>query len=520
MRFFFISCDAIFKKMCRNSGIPIILICFMLTAAGCSRRRAGGMEGAISPGCLLLAGAEDRQDTIRIALDKSIDPEHAPVPLSDSERILFNHLYETLITIDCEGRLHPGLAYEWYAGGGGKKWTFLLRGDATFWDGSGVTAQDVVDCWQSSGVEPYIWEAGVDSVSAEGTGAVTVHFAARHIDIPRELSGPPFAVARTGPRQHWPIGTSRCLIESEPPWSSLMYRRPFTVHPASGSETPVLIFLDPGPGEMSDPRDLLEGQVDVMMTSDPDVIEYASTRSHLEAIPLPWARTYILLSTTRVRNIRLGDSPAGIDREFADGLARDVVPGIARGHEAPGWWRKIDRCAAAAGGAEPPGRGSPSAFMPEPEMPRRIMFDEDDPVARGLAERIVALGAAGAGSSPEAAGLGAAVPELAEGTGGIIAAGISDSDLRSRIEEGNDFAYIIWLPIRASNPCTVIRQLVDDADWLSQLGDDLGDALLPLVDTRKFAIVREGTGGLSVDWHGNIYVTKALNRRATPPPGR
>ena len=503
--------------MGRYPFIFTALICGLLASAGCGGRQAAGTDAALSPGCIVVDGAEDQPDTIRIALAGAVDPANAPVPRNDSERILFGHLYETLITIDCEGKVHPGLAAEWYGGDGGSRWTFRLRRGARFWDGSPVTARDIVDCWQSSGVEPFVWEAGVDSVADAGGNMIHIYFTIPHEELPRELSAPPFAVAKNSLR--WPLGTTPCRINIEPIHSSLMYRRPFTVSPVSGGG-PVLVFLEPGSSGAYDSRDLLEGPVDVMITRDPDVIEYASARPHLKTTPLPWQRTYVLLSTTRVLGMRLGDSPAGLDREFTGDLARDAVPGIARGHEAPDWWDRINWCAAMAEGAGLMEFSAPYARIPGSDSSRRVVFDRDDPVARGIAERIVALGTSGPGSSPAESKLAAAVPGLADGTTALSAAGMDRTELGASLKEGGDFAYIIWLPLHPSDPCTGIMRLIDRARWLSRLGDDFAGALLPLVDTRSYAIVRKGSAGLSIDWYGNIHITGALARPAAPPPGR
>ncbi len=482
--------------------------------AGCGGRKAAGPPAPL-PGCIVLAGAEQQPDTIKIALGSRVEPRNAPLPRNDSERLLFGHLYETLFTIDCEGKVHPGIAVEWYPGDGGKRWTFCLRQDARFWDGSPVRSDDIVKCWQNAGVEPFVWEAGVDSVKTAGQNTIHIYFENAREELPLELSAPPFAVAKIGNR--WPRGTTPGSINIEPMESSLMYRRPLTITPLADNKKPVLVFLEPGRSTSFDSRDLLEGQADVMITRDPDVIDYASSRPHLETVPLPWQRTYVLLSTTRVLEIRLGDSPPGLDREFRDTLARDAVPGLARGHETTDWWKKIGWCAAMAEGAGLNEASAPYAHLPNSDAARRIVFDEDDPVARGIAERIVGLAAAGPGSSSGETSLAAAVPGLAEGPVGLSAEGLTREELEISLEEGDDFAYIIWLPLHPSDPCTGIMQLINRANWLSQLGERFTEAMLPLVDTRNYAIVRKGTAGLSIDWYGNIYINGALDKPALPP---
>jgi len=507
--------------MRRYTLITISSACGLLMAAGCGGPRpAEGPGYAIPSECDVLAPPGDPADTVRIALPGMVDPAHAPVPRNDSERMLFGYLYETLIKVDCRGRVHPGLASDWYEGDGGRRWTFTLRRDARFWDGSPVTARDVAACWQSAATEPLIWEAGVDSVAAAGESTLHIYLADPRGEVPRELSAPPFAVAGPGPKYRWPPGSSPCRIPEEQMWLSVMRRGPIAVTPAYGNDGTVLLFLEPASSPAYDARDLLEAGADVMMTGDPDVIEYALSRPHLETVPLPWSREYVLLSTTRVLGIRMGDRLPGLDPGFTVALARDAVPGVSRGHEASGWWKKAGSCEGdedARGGAASAG---PVSRMPEPGGRRRIIYDEDDPVARSIAERIVGLGAAGPGGSPAAAELEASVPGLTGGPGSLSAAGMPEEELNASLERGDQFAYIIWLPVDPADPCIEIRRLIDRADWLSHLGGRLAGAMLPLVDTRRFAIVRKGTSGLTMDWAGDIRITGALRGSAAPRAGR
>lgn len=56
---------------------------------------------------------------------------------------IFHAVYDQLTTVDGEGALQPRLATEWTASDDAKTWTFTLRDDATFSDGTAVTAEDV-----------------------------------------------------------------------------------------------------------------------------------------------------------------------------------------------------------------------------------------------------------------------------------------------------------------------------------------------------------------------------------------
>lgn len=68
-------------------------------------------------------------------------------PLDPVERdvmSVYNLVYESLVTIDDDYLPQPLLAESWEMSGGGKTWTFHLRSNVFFSDGTPMTAQDVV----------------------------------------------------------------------------------------------------------------------------------------------------------------------------------------------------------------------------------------------------------------------------------------------------------------------------------------------------------------------------------------
>src|SRR5262245_3159866 len=62
--------------------------------------------------CALIAGPGEPVATV--GLSEPIDPSNAPSPSNDSERLLFRQLFETLVRVDCMGRVAPGLATSWH----------------------------------------------------------------------------------------------------------------------------------------------------------------------------------------------------------------------------------------------------------------------------------------------------------------------------------------------------------------------------------------------------------------------
>jgi hypothetical protein len=348
----------------------------------------------------------------------------------------------TLVELDCLGEARPGLAAAWERHEGGRRWRFHVDRET----------HDRLDSrWRRDGVA---FDAGIDS-TAFGDGRMDVCFSREHRGVPRVLSHPALGIPVVEPR---------------------------TGHVRSSSDNA---------------RDLLENTVDVMITSDPAVVDYASTRPDLTTSPLPWSREYVLLSTSRVEAIRRGEPVAPAPPELSGRLARDAVRGEARASERPAWWADYDRncddLADAAPWSPPRPAGADDAG------PRRIVYDRADPVARALAERIVAL--------VDGDALAEAVPGL-DGDAVVVASGTREHELNARMKNGDDFGYVVALPYRPAEVCFEVRRLIHRAHWLLDVENELADALIPLVVTRQHVIARKDRVGVSVDWYGNVHIHK------------
>jgi hypothetical protein len=477
----------------------------LVALADCGKRPMIRPEVMLAPECEILAGPAEFADTVRVALLDAVRPEHAPWARNASEQLLFRHLYETLITVDCLGEVQAGLAKSWNSGEGDRRWTFVLREGAEFWDGTPVTVRDVARSWQHTVFEPMTQGAGIDSVTVVGDRTLHVYLTRPHRRIPRALSAPAFAVAKSSEDSHWPLGSGPYRVA---PWerrSTGMSRRTITTHPAFGMDGPVIKFVE---ASMYDARDLLEGVIDVMVTADPAVIEYAASRPHLSTIALPWDITYVLLSISRVEKLRWGSTLGTFPSDLSDRLARDAVRGAARGYRPPSWWDDLSRCSDLF--AAVPLFPSVPRFVYSSSGLRRILYDVNDPIARDLAERIVALAATDPFVSPEAAAIASAVPGLISDTAGIGAEGLTRSELDLSLRYGDDFAYVVPIPRRPPDPCYEARSMVNRARWLSTFKVDFSKALIPLVDTRLHVIVNSSKVGLIVDWYGNILIANEM----------
>src|SRR5207245_2537113 len=124
-----------------------ILLFGLLVAAACGGAAPRGELPPPAPtlapsdtACLIAAGRPASRDTVTIALTDPIDPAHAPLPRNVAERFVFAQLYETLIRVDCRGRVLPALARSWEQGPEGR-WPEALRASPV--PGAGLPALKV-----------------------------------------------------------------------------------------------------------------------------------------------------------------------------------------------------------------------------------------------------------------------------------------------------------------------------------------------------------------------------------------
>jgi hypothetical protein len=420
-----------------------------LGAAACAPRgRApAGAPGALQPAAASeecrLTGSDAPADTLTVALPGPVDAAHAPRPVTEAERLVFRQLYEPLIHVDCRGRVTPGLAGSWMAADGGRRWSFALRDGARFWDGTPVTSEDVRASWAAS-------ERGLDErVTIVSDRVLTVYFAQPYATVPPRFADQALAVYKKVPGLGWPIGTGAYWLDESGGDGNLR------ALPAFGDPLPVLAFRV---ASGDDPRDLLDAGVDLLVTGDRTVVQYAATRPDFTIAPLPWDRTYVLLTRESV----------SVSEQARRGLA-DAVRADARPAEA------TDCHVAPA--AAPANDGGGAAG------PRRIAYAQGDRTARELAGRLVALG-----------------------IGGASATGLSADDLAARLHAGSATAFVVALSRADADPCLDYPSLPLRAPWLGSVA--------PLVDTRRDALVRRAAGvaGLVADGDGVVRVTPAPPR--------
>jgi len=108
----------------------------LLSGGGCAKREAPA-DAAVRTQTLIIGNAAEPAD---------LDP-HTSSVLSD-QNILYA-LFEPLTVLDeSTGRSEPAAAESWSASADGLTWTFRLRENLRWSDGSPLTAQDFVDTWR------------------------------------------------------------------------------------------------------------------------------------------------------------------------------------------------------------------------------------------------------------------------------------------------------------------------------------------------------------------------------------
>jgi len=363
-----------------------------------------------------------------VVLPDSVDLANAPIPTNESEQLLFRQLFETLVRLDCKGEILPGLAVSWIADSTGRTWTFSLRKGARLADRAPVTASLVASSWQRR--RGIVEGLGIESAVVLDDRRVVVTLRDLRDSVPRLFAEPALSITHS--------------------LDSTSVSR--TWNPGLGGGQAVLHFQA---APDTDPRDALDRGADLLMTRNPAFVEYAASRQDFAIFPLPWSRTYVLLQPATAEPLV---TAAGELRS----LAQDAVRADARAAEPPFWWNEVAAC---------PARVSPGSTPTS----SRVVYTRGDEVARGLAERAVAVAGSGTGLRTEA---------------------LEPAEFIALLRSGAERAFVVALPRQTLAPCREAVALPE------------GARIQPLIDTRAHAIVRKGAPPLTVEWDGTVRVVE------------
>jgi hypothetical protein len=447
------------------------LVCGLVVCANACTPAGPAASPVPVPACLVSSGSTGARDTIVVAAMEPVEAMAAPVPTNGTERFAFAQVYETLIDLACDGVPRPELAASWAFDATRTRVTLVLRDGVRFSYGKPVTTADVLSSWSATAAR--LTPAGrLARRLAGGTTIVDEHTLIVSLPDTAWLVLADHALAVYEPRigSEWPAGTGPYHIgeSASSPTGSLV------LTPASSADP--YLLLRPVPA--NDPRDAIDAGADVLVTGDPAAASYAAARGNLVSVPLPWTRVYALALPTaapRIAQLLLASDSQSV--ALRTSLARDAVRADARAARPSYWWDAAARC-----------RSSPASPEP-PRTPRtnRVVYRRDDTVARGLAQRLVALDAR------------------------MVAVPLAPNDFARALYDGGDLAYVLDLPYASLSPCDDLRDLWSAAPWLT-LGAGTEARLVPLVDTRETAIVNRQRVSATVDGRGTVRFGGARNQ--------
>jgi hypothetical protein len=437
--------------------------------AGCGG--SASMRPAAPPPCATRVIATHPADTVTVVVFDKIDLTHAPAPRNREERFVFSHLYETLVKVDCRGMVQPGLARSWKKASDG--WYIELQEDAHFRDNIMVTMEDV-----KASLEPAIR----DGLAMGPIDVVDETHAIIHGDFDIKLLAIPMLAIRKESASGVPVGTGAWTIDASAPGDDIV------MHPVDG-RTPVVRIMQK---DRARAMDIASGSADAMITDDPAVFDYAPARTHSAPIPLTWDRAYVLVDPVRIERAAGGGVVTALPRGVCDALARDAVSVDARGGSsifADAWNAAPLRMS--VDGA--PWHASPSS---------QVVFASADPVARALAERIVALAAMDTSTSTDARALRRAMP----GAGpGLRATGMTRDMFLAHVHDGPNDNLVLPLSWLADYPL-LVPHLFAVAPWIALNGNPFPAGFVPLVETRAHFIALSDRISYIDEKNGTVHI--------------
>ncbi len=464
------------------------MMALAIALAGCASARGTRVDAAVSPACGEVVAPVAPAGSLVVAVVGNVTPPRAGQPLDAGASLVMGLAYETLLTVDCTGRVQPALARRAVRHADGTL-VVDLRRDATFWNGDAVTAAAVLSAWRGS-ADPLARQIAESSVAMDG---LSLRIVLPDDDV-SVLARPALAIARSNGTSGWPEGTGRYrIVEPAGPERSLR------LEPTRPGAAP---SVEVRSADASRGRDLADAGFDVLVTTDATLAAYAARYDSSSVNALPWSRTLALLVPASDDSspgaapgtpdaLALPDS-SGAARVLAESLVRDVLRADARPAAAVGPGADT-RC---------PGVTVPSSAS-RTRRPR-LVYANGDAAARAVAERLVALEAMGdAGGDADAARSAAAVaPALAAKGRRLRAVGLDAEAFDAAVKSGEDAAYLVDLPVATRADCEDVAALQWRAPWLADSAGRPRPRVVPLIDTHARVVVRPARAGIRVDGLG------------------
>lgn len=263
-------------------------------------------------------------------------------PLEAGMVSLYSMVYESLVTIDDNGIPQPLLCESWTQSNDGKTWTFKLRDDIVFSDGTPLTANDVVASLQyiltlstDEGVTDHGFYQNikymVESASASDDKTVVVKAARKYYGL---LYAMTFPVVPAGyADQPNPVGTGPYYIYQYEPQSYMRLLINERWWQAAPQVSDIMVNFYISNSDMITSYEY--GRVDAVFTRSVAAAQYKSGISSLSVAYSTRQMEVLLLNHTEYRlqypNVRKAIRLA-IDR---DKIARDVYMGMTVNADTP-----------------------------------------------------------------------------------------------------------------------------------------------------------------------------------------
>lgn len=430
---------------------PVLTLAALLLAAACTPT-APVAPAPAGNDCVAVADTARPRITLGVA--------DAPVP-GFSEPVTGPQLYETLVRVDCTGRVIAGLAIEW-SSDNGRDWQFGIRRGATFSDGRPASARSVAAALAALPVFAGVAAMGEYDLRVMLAEPADVRlFARRYLTVRRsEGTGTATGTGAYAPLPDSPDRVLHLVARGVPAGSgadAVRASRPDTIA--------VRAFGD-------DLRRAIDAGVDMLVTHDAAAIAYARARSGYLIEPLTWSGTYVLAASDD------GDGQADVP---PDAFPAAVVGAAARPAQPPFWWAG---CSAGRGADDFSGAAPAGTIATQP----RILFLRDDPVARAIAERITALAR---GRTPQWLATRLASRDAP------MAVGVGRAELRAALEDGGALAVVTQVRRVEHGGCNP-GSTVEYGPLLHRW------SVTALIDIRDDLVYRPGIGRVTVDADGTL----------------
>lgn len=126
--------------------VIVSALSLVLLLSGCVSNQASNdmQNGASASSATPATAVSNQSDSITIMVSGKLNPEDASPIESSTEMCLYEMVYEPLVKYGKEGVIEPGLAESWNISDDGTQYTFYLRKDVKFSDGTNFNADSVV----------------------------------------------------------------------------------------------------------------------------------------------------------------------------------------------------------------------------------------------------------------------------------------------------------------------------------------------------------------------------------------